>query len=81
MTIELNEGTPFLADITATRGNGRYRLVVAGDEASSPALYIEAKDNFGQPYWLDASRTSHYLRTVGEIIVALVRQGSEFEGK
>lgn len=72
MTIQINEGTPFAADIAATVGDQRYRLIVEGDGAA--ALYLEAADKFGQPFWTPAG-WGYYQDVVAKIIVQLSRRG------
>jgi len=73
MTIEINEGTPFLADITATtEGDKRVRLIV--EDQGAAALYGEALDYFGQPYWRAATDVADYHEIIAKIIVALARR-------
>ena len=73
MTIEINEDTPFLADITATGDHRRYRLIV--EQNSSPSVYGEAEDHFGQPYWELLLPGLDHAAIVATVIVALARQG------
>jgi len=72
MTIELNEGTPFYADITATEGHKRYRLIV--EDRGSAAVYLEARDDFGRPHWEGATNVADYHEIIAKIIVALARR-------
>ena len=76
MTIRINEGTPFLADITATDGDQRYRLIV--EDEGTAALYSEVLDDFGQPHWARSTSIDDYHGTIAKIIVALSRRG--FDG-
>lgn len=73
MKIEINEGTPFLADITAADGGKRYRLIVEDEGAA--ALYMEVRDDFGQPHWQGATNIGDYHDVVARIIVRLSQRG------
>ena len=77
MKIEIYEGTPFLADITADYGQygARYRLIVEDEGATS--LYVEIGDKFKQPYWEPVANSANYRNVVAEIIVALSQRGME----
>jgi hypothetical protein len=76
MKIEINEGTPFLVDITAAENGKRYRLVVEDQGAS--ALYRELSDHFGGSYWEGATNIGgSYRDIVGKIIVALKARRAE----
>lgn len=72
MTIELNEGTPFLADITATEGDKRYRLIV--EDQGSAAVYLEVRDDFGRPHWEGATNVADYHDIIAKVIVALTQR-------
>lgn len=78
MTIEINKDTPFAADITATCGAGSgvviYRLIIENGH-SAALLYSQRRDRFHQKYWANITTDPEYRAVVGEIIMALAKQG------
>ena len=74
MTIQINEGTPFLADITANdeeRGE-RYRLTV--DDVNRMVIYREKMDEFGTLYWSPVPSAFDYSGVVNAAFVELSRR-------